>query len=1446
MFGQNLIFLISQPRAGSTLLQRILSGHSDIHTIAEPWIMLYPIYALKNNGLLAEFDSNLARQGLEDFLSQVPEGQELYYKALRHMGSTLYNRALEVSGKRLFLDKTPRYHLIIPELKKVFPEAKFIFLLRNPLAVLSSTLKTWFQNNPETLKKSPNYLDILQGPSNLVKGMQLLARDAIVVKYEELVEYSENSVRAICNKLGISFRPEMLTYGDKPKPIGRFGDPVGIYQHSRPVTHNIDKWLKNISSPELVGFADQYLETLGPDIVSKMGYDFQELKQKLDSQRRLGNNKQIDFEKNKAPDKEGEGLYTKGHNFRKDLAAYYDKPDKREQILEKYLNIIRKNPEDLEALLVLGLISMDLEKIDDAIIFCQKALEIAPKNIDVRDVFLKLGEKIELSGEVNKAREIYLYYLMRNPEDDQITKNWEKLQDTEKDKQIIKKVKAEKKDYIVSAIVSTYNSEEFIRECLENLESQTISKNLEIVVVDAHSPQNEETIVQEFQKRYSNITYIKTKGRIGIYTAWNIAIREASGRYCISASTNDILNQEACEILARYLDENPDCMLVYGDTYLTKTPHESFENNTHTDAYRWPPYSFQNHLNTCLVGPHPMWRKQLHPQIGFFDERYIADGDQEFWLRIGEKFNIEHITEFTGLQWITDDAISRKGILPDLEVLHIQSNYQKRYSKINTKQTKLCSIIIPVFNQLDYTKRCIEALYKNSTNSSFEVIVIDNNSTDGTREYLSGIPEKVKVITNKENLGFAKACNQGARLGRGHHLVFLNNDTLPQEGWLEEMVGSADSDDDVGIVGSKLLYPDDTIQHAGIGFINGIPDHPFRNLPGDHPEANELKELDMVTGACLLIKRDLFFECAGFDEQYKNGVEDIDLCLKVRSKGFKVIYNPKSTLYHYEGRTEGRFDHVKENLQTFFARWGDYFDDSGRFIDKAKNKKIVVKWEGSQFVNHSLALVNRELCVQLAGRHDIELSLIPYEPHEFGPEEDPERFGLIEERLRKPLSGAADFCVRHQWPPNFTPPPEGHWIIIQPWEFGALPKDWVEPMETLVDELWVPSNYVRDVYINSGISSDKVFVVPNGVNYNQFHPEIAKLPVTTNKKFKFLFVGGTIMRKGIDILLSAYAEAFTSEDDVCLVIKDMGGESFYKGQNAAQMIEDIQKDPAAPEILYLTETLKHEEIAGLYTACDCLVHPYRGEGFGLPVAEAMACGLPVIVTKGGACDDFCSEETAFFIDSTKRSVQLNGHVLRAPGWLLEPDKAHLIQLLKQVYERPEQAKHRGLIAANQIKTKVDWEMSTDLILQRLTTLKDRPLRRFADPSDSQAAQAMKTPQEIYQAIQQSMQNKTPEQLINELEMLAESYPQFALAHNDLGVLHYQAGNKEKAQQFYEKAVQLDPENMVFQKNLADFYVVEMGRVEEALQIYVKILELDPQDVETLLITGHICVGIASV
>ena len=373
-----------------------------------------------------------------------------------------------------------------------------------------------------------------------------------------------------------------------------------------------------------------------------------------------------------------------------------------------------------------------------------------------------------------------------------------------------------------------------------------------------------------------------------------------------------------------------------------------------------------------------------------------------------------------------------------------------------------------------------------------------------------------------------------------------------------------------------------------------------------------------------------------------------------------------------------------------------------------------VRWEGSQFVHHSLAFINRELCLRLieAGH---EVSVIPYEKSQFTVEDEP-RLACVAERERKPLSRMADVHVRHQWPPNLTAPAEGHWVMIQPWEFGYVPTEWINVMREELDELWVPSEFVRQSYIASGLPGDRVFVIPNGVDTDRFRPDAAPRALPTEKSFKFLFVGGTIHRKGPDILIKSYLQAFNAGDDVCLVIKDMGGKTTYKGQTLAEQIRELARNPDAPEIVYLTDDLLPEELPGLYTACDCLAHPYRGEGFGMPISEAMACGLPVIVTGAGACRDFCDDSNAWLIPAAKAvfpEKKVDHWPTPEAPYLYEPDVNATAQLMRRAFENPDERRAKGASGRRRIREGFTWDHAAALTHDRICALRLKPVRRFA-------------------------------------------------------------------------------------------------------------------------------------
>ncbi|MDA8226871.1 MAG: glycosyltransferase [Desulfitobacterium hafniense] len=239
------------------------------------------------------------------------------------------------------------------------------------------------------------------------------------------------------------------------------------------------------------------------------------------------------------------------------------------------------------------------------------------------------------------------------------------------------------------------------------------------------------------------------------------------------------------------------------------------------------------------------------------------------------------------------------------------------------------SLIIPAYNNLHLTIQCLEAVFQTLPASKIEteIIVVNNASTDGTKEYLEGLIPKINVVNIPSNSAFSGACNKGAEIAKGEYLVFLSNDTIVTGNWLAEILKPLLRDKSIGMVGCKLIYPNETIQHAGVGYTNVHgwlePVHVYRGYPRYAPEVMNSKEMQAVTGACFAIRRELYLEIGRLDQGYINGLEDIDLCLKVKAAGFKVYYEPKAEVFHLEAQTPGRFEHALENIARFREKWED-------------------------------------------------------------------------------------------------------------------------------------------------------------------------------------------------------------------------------------------------------------------------------------------------------------------------------------------------------------------------------------------------------------------------------------------------------------------------------------------------------------------------------------------
>jgi len=294
-------------------------------------------------------------------------------------------------------------------------------------------------------------------------------------------------------------------------------------------------------------------------------------------------------------------------------------------------------------------------------------------------------------------------------------------------------------------------------------------------------------------------------------------------------------------------------------------------------------------------------------------------------------------------------------------------------------------------------------------------------------------------------------------------------------------------------------------------------------------------------------------------------------------------------------------------------------------------------------------------------------------------------------------SGARDVVIHHSYVRDFMTFTHGagaRHVAVRTSDFGPHPRAWVERINADFDQLWVPTEWIREHALRGGVEPNKVRVVPHGIDRSVFRPDGPLLQLPSTKRFRFVYVGGASIRKGTDTLLRGYCAAFGPDDDVTLVVKDDSSNAFYGDRAIADEIRRVAADPSMPEVIYIDDHLSAHDLAALYRSCDIGVWPYRAEGFLMPALESLACGTPTMIPEIGPTADFSSSRSSYLLPTMRVQLPYTRQFRMRLGFDIDVDEINILEVKMPDFvdalrsaaaapalERQEKALH-GLVAAH--------------------------------------------------------------------------------------------------------------------------------------------------------------------
>ncbi len=559
------------------------------------------------------------------------------------------------------------------------------------------------------------------------------------------------------------------------------------------------------------------------------------------------------------------------------------------------------------------------------------------------------------------------------------------------------------------------------------------------------------------------------------------------------------------------------------------------------------------------------------------------------------------------------------------------------------------------------------------------VAVIPHAGAAGARQALE--PHGFEVVPAPEGSTAPALKNLGAAETPGD-VVFVSSKARPsREDWLSALTGAARAAGP-GVMGCKVVDEAGMVLNAGFHLLQ--PECELFPLGGGKKDIDQYfhaREVEAVDSACMFVSGEALRAAGGFDEALDAGYDDADFCSRVRSEGLPVRCTGEvKAVIRDTAAGEGAVPAPGESRARYRERWERYHQE--RYDTRVMWHSWINAPTGYAVSSQYLVLALEQLDV------DVRYGFV------YGVEEPPNEDERINEVRRKPKDLDVTQVVYGQGDVFFKN--SGRYKVgYSMLEVTGIPSDWVAQANAL-DEIWVPSEFNRETFSASGVTRP-IRVMPLGVDTNYFHPGIKARRIEDRFVFMSVFEWGE--RKAPEVLLQAYNQEFSSSDDVVLLLKVNNTDPAV---NIERHVEAMRlRADRAPVVIVLNQNIPSYQMGSIYCSSDCFVLPTRGEGWGMPTLEAMACGLPTISTRWSAQTEFFNEEVGYPVE-LKRLIPAVAKCPYYEGFeWADPDTDHLASLMRHVYENPAEARAKGRVAALQAREKWTWLHAANRIKTRL-------------------------------------------------------------------------------------------------------------------------------------------------